>query len=1251
MKRLLPVFLLLLVSGPVWAQETRGSIVGTVQDSSGAIIAGARVILKNVDTNVVVEVVTNQKGYYDVPYLVSGAYSVTASAPSFKTSERRGLVLSAGQRMQVDMRLEVGPVAETISIVADAPVLDTTSATPSTVLGTRMVLDLPVMANSAHLLGRSMPGVQVTATQQQLQLHSTMGASYATVGGGIGRTEFSVDGAPNQGVGSNTAYLPSTDAISEFRVETAQFDATKGHALGMSMIMVSKGGTNEYHGSGTWTHWDRRLNAVVSPVNNTYWGAIKKAEAAGDTAKAAELRAKAKLPGAYENTYAGSLGGPLFIPGLVNGKDKLFFYATFNGFKSIMTEDFTQAVVNSTVPSEAHRRGDFSDLLALGPQYQIYDPLTARRMPDGRIVRSPFPNNQVPIRNPLYKNYVDLLPLPNPSANTTSDGRQNYFAAAIPWTWSYWATSGRLDWVATSRHKLFGRFSLNDFIESRYDYQYDVKPGLNAKNYNRHNFGAMIDHVFTISSSTILNTSIAFNRFIEGDQLKGVQLTYKPSDVGLPTYMDEMAGQYTALPVIQFADNDNGAASGVDTNHRSYNYIGRGYPGASRYSVATLRSSLMKVAGTHSLRLGGEYRMNYRTGNGPNCSSGCMRFSNQYVREKDNTSNAANMGLQWAAFMLGAPDYISYDRNDTVYISNPWAAAYVQDDWRVNNKLTLNLGLRYEWEGGMTERYNRMATTFVPNATLPITTLAQNAYLANPIPGLASINVVGGINYAGYNGAPRTMNAGKGYVLPRVGVVLSLNDKTVVRAGWGMFSDSFSVLTDNGLVDQQYFSQTTTTSGSYDTGLTITPNLMTDPFPANRANGLRYDLPFTTTVGLSSKIGGTISRPRYDVERARMHKWRIGIQRELTKDMSIEVAYMGTRTDNFNLTQRLNPLSAQYFVDSPTRNQAWADSLEANVTNPFNLSNLSPLQTTDPAVYNAIRYNSFFTSPTIRKNRLLRAYPQYSGNVEDVRAPLGKGKYDHIEVTINKRFSSGIGLLMSYMRAWDKRKDWFPNEYDLDPVWTISNASRPHTFVANAVVELPFGKGKPLLKGGIGNVVFGGWQVSGVFRWISGGTVGDFGNYYWYGPAPANRLDPDDPAYKILKVDNQTRTDYFNPEPFLLPSATAQYPDWKTNPTSYGKVIAATNAARPANYNVRIFPLRFDWLRNPANQQLDLSVSRTITLTGRTKLQLRLDLLNALNQVVYGGATADISSSNFGKVPLSQNNTARWLDFQARLIF
>jgi hypothetical protein len=281
----------------------------------------------------------------------------------------------------------------------------------------------------------------------------------------------------------------------------------------------------------------------------------------------------------------------------------------------------------------------------------------------------------------------------------------------------------------------------------------------------------------------------------------------------------------------------------------------------------------------------------------------------------------------------------------------------------------------------------------------------------------------------------------------------------------------------------------------------------------------------------------------------------------------------------------------------------------------------------------------FYTGTTIRKNQLLRDYPQMAaGNgLRNTRAPLGEAKYDHIELTLQKRFASGMSFVLTY-------------EFDTQPRWVPSGNSAPHHFMANAVIELPFGKGKRFFKGGVLGSLLGGWRLGPVYH-LQSNTPYTFGNLFWYGDTPKDPLDPNDPAYRVLTLGNPTRERAFNVEPFLLPSARAQYPDWATNATSFAKVVSATAAVRPADFHRRVFPQAFDFLRGDGMNQLDLSVTRAFSFGKTRRFELRADVINLLNTVQWrANPGTDPYATTFGQLS-TQWNTPRWITLKARLVF
>jgi hypothetical protein len=1195
-------------------QETRGSVIGTVTDSSGAVLPGVTVAVVNSQTNQRTPLVTNGRGYYEATYLLPGLYTVTASLDGFKAFIRSDLELTVNARLRVDITLEIGAQTESVTVVGGTPMLQTTTASASTSFSEKQVMELPAFGNSATLLARTAAGIQWTSDANYIQLHSNSGASGISGAGGVGGTDFALDGMPNMAGSRRVAYLPASDTIAEMKVDTSPFDASKGHSSGAFVSMLTRSGSNTFRGTATVQHWQQKWQALPELTRK----AIEAANAAGNTAAADRL----KPAGGHETTGAGTVGGPIF-------KNKLFFYATVNGYKKNATEEPTN--FNRTVPSEAHRRGDFSDLLALDPvKYRIYDPRTAVIGADGKVIRQPFPNNQVPILNPLYAAYLKLYPLPNNVPGiVTADGQNNLYVPNTPWLWDYRAASARVDLNLSARQRVFARVSWNDFNEDRQDWTFSSVRGLHASGMNRNNVGVTGDYLVTLTPTTIFNVSAGYNRFRDGYNVSAVQQQYSPSAVGLPAYMDAKAGDYKLLPRLQF---------------NAYTNMSRGYPGFTDFSVATGRAEMTKVFSTHSVKSGLDFRHHLRSSFSPGNASGSFSFNNNYVRQKENTSNAGQMGLEWAAFMLGVPSTVTIDTNDRYDIQNDSASAYVQDDWRVNSRLTLNLGMRVEWENGWTEQRNHAIGQFDPTLALPTADAAQAAYLAKPVPELSAISVTGGVRYLGLDGYPAAYADSKTNYMPRLGAVYEIDEKTVLRGGYGIFYDTLNVLS---LSPNQYgFSRSTNTTITTNNGLTFENadlargvSLLSNPFPI-RADGTRFNEPLGNGLGVAARMGQDFSYDGRNWPRARQQRWRVGVQRQLTTNSTIEVAYMGSYSDDIAVSRRLNPLPERYWAAGNVRNDALAADLQTNYPNPFLLANFASLKDTNPTLYTDMASKSFFTNKTMQKQALLRLHPQMSGTLQLNNAPIGESKYHDFEVVFTKRFAHGTSFNVSYVRAWQRDRDWMANEFDEMPTWRVSNRSRPHSLTVNAVVEMPFGKGRRFLQTGIPSLLLGGWQVSGIYYYRTGVAL-NFNNVFWYGDTPKNPLDPNDPAYRVIGNGDSSRTQWFNLEPFF-PAGT--------NLADPAARAAVANQTGPASYHRRVFPSRFDFVRGDSRSTADITIARWFNLPGRMRLQARVDLLNAFNSTEWDEPSMSATSTNFAVVT-AQTNTPRWTQVQLRLTF
>ncbi len=625
------------------------------------------------------------------------------------------------------------------------------------------------------------------------------------------------------------------------------------------------------------------------------------------------------------------------------------------------------------------------------------------------------------------------------------------------------------------------------------------------------------------------------------------------------------------------------------------------------------------MRGKHSVRGGFDARQHFRTGGGGGNSSGVFSFSNLYTRRNDDTfTPAGDLGLSWAAFMMGLPDGISIATNDTFATHTPYYAGYAQESWRLTPRLTLNLGLRLEYENGATERYNRVIGSFDPAAKLPITEAAQTAYAQSPIPELpaAAFSVLGGSLYPGVGGASRRLWKDALLWLPRAAAAYQLNARSVLRAGYGLFYDTLNVLNEGP--DQTGFSRATMTVVTTDFGLNwragdprngISP--LADPFHV-RADGTRFDVPVRDGLGLMARAGRGWSFLDFNREHARQHRWRVSFQRQFGVHTVIDVAYAGSRSDRVRIARAMSPLPEPFWASGLVRNDTIANNLNANVPNPFNIRHFASLQSSHPLVYQDLATQGFFTSTTIRKSSLLRPFPHMNG-LTNSAASLGEVKTHELQITVERRFSRGLSFNFGYTHMYNRTADYFHDEFDSQPSWRDSNTSRPHRIVGTTVYELPFGKGRTWARQGLMNYLLGGLQLSATYEWQPGPLL-DFGNLFYYG----NLED--------IRKGTRTLERWFNTDGF--------------------ERVAARG---PAAFHRRVFPTRIDGLRADMTNQWNTSLQREFKIKERVGLQVRFDAINLQNRSQMNPPERNPLSTNFGRITTQSAALNRLLQIHGRL--
>lgn len=1217
----------------VLAQETRGTIAGTVYDSQSSAIPGAQISITNTATNVVVKATSNDAGYYEAPFLLPGPYSVSVEANGFRKAVRSGLTLQAGGRLDVRVSLEVGSASESVTVKGEAPLIDSTGTSIGSVVEQRNIVDLPLGVNSMSL-ARLTPGVQNSGEVTRYMLHSNNNYRdmSTTVASGVGSNEYYVDGVPNRGMDRRPAALPSNDAIQEFKVETAQFEVTSGHTTGMSVNAITKAGTNEFHGSLTENHNQSRWAGLPFFTRQAYYRQIAAAEAAGNTTQANSLRNTNIKPQGRVNLFGGAIGGPIIIPKVFNGRNKLFFFFSMTGVESA-----TQDSGRFTLPTMANRNGDFSQLLNFNAAfYQLHDPLSVRPDParPANFIRDPIPGNIVPqsrINNPVFRQYRDWLPATNadPAATSRTEPLLNYEFTGRPRVFDYYAYTNRNDYQHSDKHRFFGKWAYNNFVQNVSDWAYETIPTMHSSPVGRRNRAANVDWVYTPTPNTVIDTLFAVNEYYEGMlNRNSVAYSTKPSSVGFPSYIDAQAGANYHVPVMDWA----GYRADVLTGQS----FGQYYPDSiySRTFAPTVH--LTHIRGTHSIRAGFNARAFFRTGRGATLNtSGLFTFNNMYTRRNDDgLVPAGALGHSWAAFMMGYQTTSSITTADSYASQSTSYGWYLQDSWRATRKLTLTFGLRAEFDSAGHERFNRGVRGFDAAATLPIADAARAAYGRNPAPELsaAQFRVQGGSFYLNAN--RRDYFSSALMWLPRTAAAWQFDPKTVLRVGYGVYFDSLNVL--DILPNQLNFARATISNSSDDFGQTwragnprAGQSPMTDPFPV-RPDGTRFDAPLRDALGAMSVAGRSFTFIDDDTRRSRQQRWRAGLQRQIGSAFVAEAAYVGTYSDRVNVigmddfgvngaagrqtaSLNLNPLPAQYWATGLVRNDALANNLNSNVPNPFFVNNFASLQSSQPLVYRDLQSNPFFTSPLIRKQQLLRPFPAMSGLAQSY-SPVGGAKTHSFEFSLQRRFAQGFNLTASYTHLRQREAVVFLNEFDTAPTWMEGNNGRPHRFSLASVVELPFGKGKPFLNRGPLSALVGGFQVAAVYEWQPGPLIG-FGNLFFYG----NLND--------INSGNRTLDRWFNTDNF-----------------------ERTPARGPAAFHSRVFPLRIDGLRQDMTNNWNANAQRKFRITERLALELRVEAQNLQNRTQFLAPNTDPFSANFGRVTGS-NGLTRNFFVQGRLLF
>jgi len=1205
-----------------FAQEARSTISGGVFDPSGAPIPGVKITVKEVRTGVATSTTSDATGAYNIPFLPPGQYKVAATSSGFKEYVRDGITLSASDHPVIDINLQVGSASETVTVEGNSPQLDTADSAIAQSISTKQVEDFPLNGRNPMMVTQLALGVVATATPALVHPFDNGAASAWSIAGTPSQSaEISMDGAPNATWDNRVAYTPPQDAVEEVKVKAFDSDASFGHGSG-TINEVMKTGTNQLHGSAYFFTQPSFMAA------NDFF-----ANRAGIPVQATKF-----------NQEGATIGGPVRIPKLYNGRNKLFWFFGF--------ERLTDSQPNNkflTVPTPAERGGDFSALLALGASYQIYNPysgVSAKVNGSNTVARQPFycdasgnpitpnltpgsgygtqtvgtPCNKIPsqLLDPVAISYLKLYPQPDLAGTNT--GYSNY-ANTVPTTDDYINELGRFDWAMSERSRLSFGVRHNKETQSKNNYFANNSTGSLL---NRKNWGGTLDEVYTFNPTTVLDVRANYTRMYEAHPSPNAG--FSPTSLGFPSYITS-SSQYLQLPVINF-----GSSCGSDTTQAStfdcFGGTGAGLLPSQSYS---LFGDVVKLWHNHTLKFGADGRQYKLDVQNYGASAGQYTFVSKtgtsWTNGPDLSSAAANFGQEFASFLLGLPTSGQFQISaHGTYISY-YYAPFIQDDWRVTRTLTLNLGVRYDRDTPYGEKLSRTVDGFNSTVANPVAAAAEAAYAKNPIPQIpvSSFTVPGGLTFASSaNGGEQWQNSSH-IVSPRVGFAWApavLKDHTVIRGGFGIFVSPITMASlgatgsysSTPISEQQGFSQTT--QFPVPSTMLLPTATLSAPFPSGIVQ------PVGAANGLATFDGQSVEFFNPNMKDPYAERWTLGVQQQLSPTLALEISYIGNHSVHLPVNYvSLDGIPRQYLSTLGARDQNVINALNSQVANPF--AGLLP----------GTNLNGSKTTV----GQLLAPFPEYPvtdgttfGSGVSVRnASSGTSSFNSLNISVSKRMSRGVQFVQTLIWSKLEERTEFLNASDPLPENRISPFDHTLRSVTALHFELPFGHGQLLnVNSRLLDAFIGGWSVNGIYTfqagaplvWMNGSSTSP-GDYAFTSGAPS--LDPNSMGYNPR---NERGGPAFNISQF------------------------ATASNQQFQYHIRTMPTTFSSLRQDGTNNFDASLVKQVNITERIYGQLRLEAFNVPNHPTFGAPNLQVTSSSFGVIS-TEANRPRQLQLGARFVF
>ena len=1162
-RSLLAILILLAAPYLLHAQANyTAQLSGTVTDTSGGVVPGAKVIITDDATNIPVTAITDDRGAYVFTGLRPATYTFRVEANNFSAVERKGLVLAVNQRATLDVTVTPGSVSASITVTTQAPLLDTADASLGTDVTNEYVRDIPLPNRSFFGLVFLAGGVTETAGQGTEDSYPS-GTNFVSNGQRNSTAEVRVDGAltsaPEQGEGAttNVYYQPSVEIVQEFKVENNSFSSEFGNNGGTVVNIVLKEGGNKFHGSGWW--FGQRSALDANEFFNNAQGIAK--------------------PDHLRDQYGFSLGGPI-------KKEKTFFFVDF---EKIRQNDPVH--IDAFVPTALERQGDFRNSLQ-----PVFNPFSVFTNAQGQTQRNDFtvPNLIDPnLIDPIGQAIINLYPQPtDPNA---APGDFNFHAATLS------KFSARQYDIKVDHH-----FSERNHISARYSNHHDegsVPTIFGDGDFNDgfafstdvHN--AALEDNWSITPTAVLTSRLTIDRAVSP-----VTENYPTlQSVGFPAILGEENGT-SRIPVIQMDNNAtslfNQCCTDTQFAHTLYSY----------------NSSLSWVKGRHVFKFGGEQRLFFNNFHQPNPPTGFFHFA-QSVTEQIVGGGNSDQGNSFASLLLGYGDTDSfYAINPAVANKSKETAFFFQDDWKITSKLTLNLGLRYEWSTPYTERNNKIQfSNFTGNSgiTVPI-----------DVPGVLSTNsaLLGTTVFAG--GDHRNVPVDRNNWAPRIGFAYAVNPSTVVRGGAGVYY-GLNVATNFQFTGTAFgnFSPIRFTKDNFQTRFATLSNPFPDglPLPQDQKYGALalWGLPNNNSLDTGEARNAEIYQWNLGVQH--LFPWQIVIGADYSASRSTHLPYSsfsGTANRNFLPSSIRQQIVAGNETDCATQGLGPSDCLNMQVSNPF-----QSLFTGPTAIFN--EPTSIYNDATIPLINLLRPFPQFDGPFAGLTRLSAEALYNSLQIRFQKRPSHYVSFEGNYTLAKSTdnssagANSFITGLLSSGNPQVLDNLKAEHAISANdathrlalaTIVDVPVGRGRWIgsdMNRALDAVV-GGWSVSTILTFQTGT------------PLTLGILD-------ARLADGSQRPDV------LCPQLTTGISYHQAAATGQ-PILNASCFGDPGDQVPGNAPRYFSNLRSNGIHNSDLSFSKEFTIREGMKLQIRGEFFNFTNTPRFAPPNTSFGDSQFGMV-------------------